>query len=334
MQFMAPSSFWNTPLPPNVALNTADTAKVGAWLQTDAKRAAPYVNTTKYTAAHHVVPPDQPLIPVRLWRASWNGGIPSYATPLRDMLLTGLPIPAGYTPQGDTDDEGSFYMPAWQGVMKNGLVLSGRLYEAWRLRPNTDPNTPHIPWECQWGGRLSGVATSVGHYIDRYTKSGDRIYPYSPSDPVKADLYEEAKWGVMATSLPLYASMIKTADIQAGVIKNAIGLAISTPAAGYRWPAQRSDGTPGATWPVQEGMRLRLPAGYVPAPTLGSFTKLVAIAARDYGFVVVDKSSQTTIRTEPSARPLLGTQSYNALAGFPWASLQVLATGNDFTPNP
>jgi hypothetical protein len=218
--------------------------------------------------------------------------------------------------------------------MADGTALHGRIYEAWRLRPNTDPNTPTIKWEAQWGGRMSGVNESAGHYVDRYTTYRDRAYPALPTDPVKANLFEEKGWGSMATSLPIYPSMVKAADVQAGVIHNAIGLTVPKPAAGWRWPAQRSDGSSTSTSPMQEGMRLRLPAGYVAPAGVNSFVKLLIAAARDHGLVVTDQSPILAIRAEPAVSALLPVPSYAALDGFPWGSLQVLSTGSDQNPTP
>ena len=330
---MAPTSFWNTPLRTTSTLNATDTSSASAYLAKEAVRSAPYVNTTKYTAAAYTVPATQPLVAVRL-RMPSGGATPPYAKALEAMLRTGLPIPPGYTPQGDTDDTGAFWMPAWVGTMSDGTVLHGRIYEAWRLRPNTDPATPTIKWEAQWGGRMSGVNESAGHYVDRYTTYRDRTYPALPTDPVKANLFEEKGWGSMATSMPIYPSMIKAADVQAGVIHNAIGLTVPLPTAGWRWPAMRSDGSSSSTSPIQEGMRLRLPAGYVAPASANSFVKLMIAAARDYGFVVTDKAANMAIRAEPAVRTMLPTAPYAALNGFPWSALQVLATGSDTNPNP
>jgi hypothetical protein len=332
---VSPTSFWSTPLPANVLINSADTMNVGPYLATDNTRSAAYLNTTHYTAASYVVPTSQPLVPVRLRMASGATTTPPYAKALEAVFLKGLPIPSNYVPQGDTDDEASFFMPSWTGTLPNGTVLHGRVYEAWRLRPNTDPNTPNIKWEAQWGGRMSGTSENPGHFMDRFTTYVDRTYPNLPTDPVKADLYEEKGWGSMATSLPLQTSIIKAADVQAGVIKGAIGLTVARPKLGFRWPAMRADGSSSSTSPVQEGMRLRLPAGYVAPANATPFLKMVINAVRDYGFVVTDTATGIAVRAEPAVRNMLGgVAPYQALKGFPWASLQVLATGTDAKPNP
>jgi hypothetical protein len=330
---MAPASFFNAPLPGAATLNAVETALVGPYLATEALRAPPGINTTKYSAASYTVPATQPLVAVRL-RMPSGAATPPYAKALEAIMRAGLPIPAGYAPQGDTDDIGTFWMPGWTGTQSDGTVLHGRIYEAWRLRPNTDPSTPNIAWEAQWAGRLSGAAESVGHYVDRYTNYRDRAYPALPTDPVKANLFEERGWGAMATSIPIQPTMIKAADVQAGVIRNAIGLTVPWPGPGWRWPAQRSDGSLTSTSPMQEGMRLRLPAGYVAAAGLNPFVQMVIAAARDYGLVVTDHAANLAIRAEPAVSALLPPPSYTAFYGFPWGSLQVVATGNDLIPTP
>jgi hypothetical protein len=310
----APASFWNSPLPDGVLLDAASNPAVGNDLAAQAARVDPYVNTTSWSAELVVVPPDQPLVPVTLTRSG--------SAALTAVFRTGLPIPPGWSPQGDRDAHAVFYQPDYVGPGGH----RGRYYEAWRMAQ--DPTTGQ--WSAEWGGRITGVETNPGYFTDwRY--SG---YKYAtPGDPDST--YQEKGWGGTATSLPLIGGEISAEDCALGKIEHAVGLSVINPKAGHRWPAQRGDGWASSTSPIQEGMRLRFPPGYSPPPSLHPFAHMLAIALRDHGAVVWDKAGAVSVRAEPPCASLFGgTPAYNVLNGFEWSKLQVLATGSASNPNP
>jgi hypothetical protein len=308
----APSCFWNVPLP-NVAIDPA-TAAVSADLVRQASVAAPYVNTWQYTAEMVVVPADQPLVPVALLGDRTD-------TPfvkLKAMMATGLPIPADWQPQADSDAEGCFYQPDYVSPY---LGQRGRLYEGWKLAKGPDG------WTAQWGGRMTNCEANPGHFVS-WEYSG---YQYTnPGHPDST--YQNRLWGTTATSLPLLGGTITVEDLRQGRIEHAVGLSVIVPRQGARWPAQRNDGT-SSTNPVIEGRRMRFPAAAVAPAGLHPVAALIFDAVRDFGLVVWDKAGALTFRAEPAV-DFGGVAGYDVLDGFPWGDLQVFAIGSDANPNP
>jgi hypothetical protein len=305
------ASFWNTPLPPTTRID-GWTSTVANDLHGQAGRIAPYVNTKSWSAQVTVVPPGQPLVPVRLLRSgSWA---------LTAALQTGLPIPPGWEPQSDRDRHGVFYQPDYVGP----TGLRGRYYEVWRLQRDASG-----AWTAEWGGRMISTATSLGYFDDWLTGYGSA----TPGDPDST--YRQRSWGATATSLPLIGGIIRKDDCERGRINHALGLSVIAPRAGYRWPAQRGDGSSTSTSAVQEGMRLRFPPSYQPPATLHPFARMIAIALRDHGAVVWDQAGSLSFRAEPSCSTLIGpTPGYAVLRGFEWSKLKLLVTGSAANPNP
>jgi hypothetical protein len=309
----APTSFWSAPLPDDVRID-GWTSTVAADLQAQADRINPYVNTTSWSAVVNVVPPDQPLVPVTLTRSG--------SSALTAVFKTGLPIPPGWRPQGDRDAHGVFYQPGYVGPAGH----RGRYWEAWRIKRDEATGA----WSAEWGGKMIGTETSEGYFTDwRY--SGYRFN--TPGDPDST--YRERGWGATATSLPLLGGIVRAQECSSGRIDHAVGLSVITPRAGYRWPAQRGDGSATSASPVQEGMRLRFPPGYQPPATLHPFARMLAIALRDHGAVVWDKAGALSVRAEPACASQFGTTpGYDVLRGFEWRKLKLLVTGSASNPNP
>jgi hypothetical protein len=308
-----PSSFWNAPLPDDVRIDGA-TGAVAGDLAAQAARVAPYVNTTKWSTELRLVPPDQPLVPVTLTRTA--------SPALTAVFKTGLPIPPGWQPQPDRDKHAAFYQPDY--VSPCGY--RGRYYEAWQL--SQDATTGR--WSASWGGRITGVETNPGYFTD-WRDSGCLFS--TPGDPDST--YQERYWGATATSLPLIGGVVSAQDCARGAIDHAVGLSVIGPAAGYRWPAQRGDGSGSSTSPVQEGMRLRFPPGYQPPASLHPLARMLALAIRDHGAVVWDQAGALSFRAEPTCASLFnGTPGYAILKGFEWSKLQLIVTGSATNPNP
>jgi hypothetical protein len=320
--FGAASNFWNTRLPDNVLLDTASNPAVANELVREVGIAAPVVNTYQFTNEVVIVPADQPLVPVLLRGTRTD-------TPfvkLKQIMASGFPIPAGWQPQGDSDAEGAFYQPDRVSPYDGA---KGYYFEGWQMQPEDPALTGGFSWSAAWGGRKVRTEKWTGHWTDWKTSG----YRYStPGDPDST--YEDKLYGTTATSLPLAAGQVTVEDVQASRIEHALGLSVITPKTGFRWPAQRGDGT-SSTNPIVEGMRMRFPVGSVAPATLHPVAKLVFDAVRDYGLVVWDKAGAVSFRGEPGVSQFFnGTPGYDILDGFPWADLLVLATGSDTTPNP
>jgi hypothetical protein len=320
--FAAPSNFWNAALPDTVALDAASNPAVANELAREATVAAPYVNTWQYTAPITLVPADQPLVPVLLRGARTDSSF----LKLQAILASGMPIPPGWQPLADADAEGAFYQPDRCSPYDGKC---GYYFEGWKFQAEDPSTNGGYRWSVAWGGRIVRTEAWNGHWSN-WQYSG---YKYTtPGDPDST--YSEKGYGATATSLPLAGGTITVEDVQLGRIEHAVGLAVIVPHTGFRWPAQRGDGT-SSTNPVYEGMRLRFPPGYQPPPGLHPLARMLVDAIRDYGAVVWDKAGALSYRAEPDVAQFFnGTAGYDILDGFPWSDLKVIATGSDTTPNP
>ncbi len=135
-------------------------------------------------------------------------------------------------------------------------------------------------------------------------------------------------------------TMITLAEARAGRINHAVYLVVPTVRAdSWSYPAQRTDGNSTNADAVMEGQRLRLdPSLDVAKLGLTPFGAMVARAAQQYGFIVVDKAGAVGVVTESGlpTKVLTGTDpwpgllqlgtydQYRLLAGFPWNRLQAL----------
>ena len=181
-----------------------------------------------------------------------------------------------------------------------------RLWEFWVTKHTGNS------WSACWGGRLDNVSKSSG------------IFP--------------GGYGTTATGLPFMGGQISLADLKAGVIKHAIGIAfVETRSNVISWPAQRTDGWIDDPNVPAEGQRFRLdPALNIEALKLNPLAKMVAVAAQKYGLVVWDKAGAVSLRAEnpkslttqgkPDPYPALFGSSNNStvLDAIPWNRLQAL----------
>jgi hypothetical protein len=149
--------------------------------------------------------------------------------------------------------------------------------------------------------------------------------------------------GVLASGLQIGNDQVSREDCRLGRIDHSVGLLVNNAKPGFRWPATRHDSNQ-PTRPLLYGMRLRLPPGLAKPPGLTRIASMLFDAAQRHGIVVGDKTNSSIgFRLEPmpnhSVAPecaalLDGKAGYNALNGFPWSQLQVLAIGSDANPTP
>jgi hypothetical protein len=333
----APTSFINALLASNRAIDSISASSVSdLTAQTVPGNPGvsfpPSLNVYGFTATVNILADAYPTSPVRLANSSTATDVVA----LKNIMAAGVPVITGYEPAQDPHDPTIF----WDGEYACWQPGLNRSWEIYKLQWNTDtgystthptkPGTPKADWAtykftASWGGRTSNLSTNPGHPVDRL--DGDQNSP--------GPTYERKGWNSTATSLPLVGLTILETDVSAGVINHAIAIAVASAKGGFRWPAQRTDGS-GATPLVSEGMRYRLPFGHVPNPAHHPICQMIEAAVRDYGMVVRDKSSGgITVGAEPGvAHYLNGTPSYAVLNGFPWSSLQLLTVGSDADPNP
>ncbi|MFC7621703.1 hypothetical protein [Microlunatus sp. GCM10028923] len=183
-----------------------------------------------------------------------------------------------------------------------------QLWELWRAE-RTESG-----WQACWGGRIDDVSRSSGSFPDGT--------------------------GAAGSGLALAGSMITMAEVRAGRIGHAMSLVVPTVRAdAYSWPANRTDGRSDDPNAPMEGQLFRLdPAIDVDSLSLSPFGRMVARAAQEYGFIVVDQSAAVGVVTESglAQKTRTGTDpwtgllrldrydKYDLMDGFPWQRLQAM----------
>jgi hypothetical protein len=186
---------------------------------------------------------------------------------------------------------------------------SDSMWEFWQARQVQGQ------WQACWGGKMTDVSKNPGIW--------------------------QARYGVAASGLPFAAGQITVKELNEGVIRHVMGIAVVDAEhwSIFSWPANRSDGYNPNKAPnrIPEGLRLRLdPSVDVDALKISPVAKIIARAAQVYGFVVWDKAGAISLRFEnpkiytlagdPDPYPAIfkGTPSYAVLNGIPWDRLQFL----------
>jgi hypothetical protein len=289
-QWFAPSSFWNTPLSSQAQLD----ARSDTWVQHLAGKVntyGPWINTSQYSVPIYTVPDTQPT--TRVW-------IDNYA-PTYQRDFQAVPIPANAQPAAGTDHHLVISQPS-----------TNTMWEFWNAYKALDGS-----WHAGSGAKIPNVSSSDG------LVSG-----------VVAALFP-APYGATATALPLVGGLITPAELSAGQINHVVALAIPHPLQQWwwSWPAQRSDGDSQDACDVPEGTRFRLPASLdISSLHLSPTATTIARAVQEYGMVVRDRAAAVTFYAQDPINmlsnpypALFGNQNAaQALAGFPWASLQAL----------
>ena len=249
-------------------------------------------NAHQYNSPLYTVAANAPTVDVRFDDCQGKGYLP-------DGLMgeggqfTAVPMPPDAVPATGTDGEVSIWSPS-----------SDRIWEFWKAQKAADGT-----WSACWGGRIDDVSTGDGRFPDHF--------------------------GATATGLPNAGGVVRFSEIQQGRIDHAISIVIPNPAVAtdFSWPAQRSDGVDSNPAALPEGSRLRLdPSLDVTTLGLTPAATVIARAAQQYGFVVVDRAGSVSVLAEQVDAPagtdpwrqLLGGPDYSVLTGFPWSRLQVV----------
>ncbi len=293
----APTSVWNTRLPATAPLDPNSTALVqslAAEVQRETQsRIGPWIATTNSSTPLYRVGPNQAHVRVHLDAQ----GTPGEAS--LQQAFAAVPIPRDARPAPGQDR----HMTVWQ-------PSTDRLWEFWEARRAADG------WHARWGGAIRHVSQSPGYYTASAWPGSKR------------------NWGATATSLPVIAGTMTIDELQRGSINHALAVALPAPRSGtFAWPAQRGDGTGGAT-ALPEGARLRLdPQVDVASLGLPPVAEMIALAAQRYGIVVRDQTHKgiSLFAEDPRGQQpnpydrLFADQSpLELLAKFPWDRLQVL----------
>jgi hypothetical protein len=205
-----------------------------------------------------------------------------------------VPLPDNAVPAAGTDGHLVVYQPS-----------TDTMWEFWRLSKQLDG------WHARFGGKMTGVTANPGWF--------------------------PASVGATATSLPLLGGLMRTSELSAYSIDHALAIAIPQPLyKAFVWPAQRGDGNSTASTAIPEGTRFRLPASLdVASLNLKPALRAMVLAVQKYGMIVRDKAGSVAFFAEDptptGTNPyptIFGTQwmdGNNALKGFPWDKLQVVA---------
>ena len=282
----APSSVWNEPVPADAPLDARSDQLAGAL-------------ATEVALEHEAR--TGPWINTTSW------SVPVYTvgprTPRVRVILDtykpelqrdfdAVPIPLAARPAAGGDGHMVVYQPA-----------TDTLWEFYRARLRLDG------WHARWGGRMTGVSSNPGWF--------------------------PAPYGATATGLPLLGGLMRTAELEAGSIDHALALAIPTTAADtYTFPAQRTDGRTTGPSAIPAGTRFRIdPSLDLGTLGLSPVGLAMARAAQRYGMVVRDTADVVSFYAEdpaatgldPYGRLFSGTYPSEALRGFPWDRLEVVA---------
>jgi len=206
----------------------------------------------------------------------------------------------------------------------NAGSWSQPIYQASTSSPLATMSTPSGSSDYQIPGGAAPSAPTPGdqslnvvdpsdHWVDETWVTAGSGTSWTANYHVRNDITGTGvgQGGTRAAGVSAVGGMIRTWEIQGGVIRHALAFAVAraemTP--GPVWPAISEDsGSQGTyTGALHMGSLVAIPSS-VNLNTLGlSPTGLaIARALQQYGAYLVDASSQFTLYAEPSADPLLG----------------------------
>jgi hypothetical protein len=178
------------------------------------------------------------------------------------------------------------------------------VWELWQARNNGNGT-----WSASWGGKLS-PSTSTGVFT----------FPY----------------GLSATGISYFGTMITEADVAAGAINHT--LALSVPLCNsWTYPANRGDCAVNSGH-FSEGAFVKFPTSVAMPTGLTPLAQMTFKALQSYGAVVVDYAGSNAIQGETradwafaghsGADPITtasnGKPSYAAFNGMPWSKMIVV----------
>jgi CubicO group peptidase (beta-lactamase class C family) len=297
-----PDSFWYESVR-NAPVHPASDKLVAEFLEQKkaGKKDIVGINTMCYSSPVYVAGENTPTIKVGVDRCL---PFPDETYKQIAEQFGAVPIPKGATPADGDDSEMTVYQPS-----------TDTLWEFWQMRQDASG-----PWQACWGGRLTGVSQSIG------------IFP----NP----------FGASATGLPFVGGQLTFEELRdpgtKGAIRHAIGIALvratdQNADSPFSWPATRTDGRGcGSPTCIPEGARFRLRASANTDTIKHPIGKMIAEAAKEYGFVVWDLAGTTSLRARnPRSYPNFNGKDlydelwgpggqYTVLDGFPWDQIEFL----------
>jgi hypothetical protein len=301
----APNSVWNVALPRSAQDDSSSSSRMGGLADdVEAKMSRglyPNIAGGSYSTPVYVVSASQPKVQVTIDAGPW-------ATPFKDAVAAGVPIPPNATPAKGTDGHMTVYQPS-----------ADRLWEFWKAAKRQDG------WHASWGGAMRNVSSNPGYY-------SNAVWPGLSKS-------QGWNWGSTATSIPVSAGLITMAELRLGRIDHALAAAIPVSCqSAFAFPAQRKDGSSRASDCVPEGARIRIdPRVDIESLSMPRITRIIARAAQKYGMIVRDTTGGGSFSLyaegprfdDPS--PYVGPTSlfggvpgWNTLTRFPWRALQLM----------
>jgi hypothetical protein len=304
----APDSVWNLPLRDDAPLDPNSDDYIADFLTNEMATGNRWIASTHCGMPLYWATAETPRVAVKLDSSQ-------YQDPALKRAWANVPIPDDAVPAECEDENFAVFQRQPDGSVDT--------WEFWKIRKATDGT-----WTAFWGGatrdveRDSGTASSLS-WVDPAATSSTNA------------LRSSWAWNVTAAGFSQSAGVITTSELQAGRIDHAVAFAIGNPATSARWPAQRWDGRSSRTWALPEGTRLRLdPSLDLSQITMTPMVRMIAVAAQRYGIIVRDRTGADEVfnvedpqpdRPSPLEALLKGKYPSEALAVFPWASLQILA---------
>jgi hypothetical protein len=303
----APDSIWNQALRDDKPLQP-ESAKFVGFFAKQVRSTGAYVNTYGCGSPTFWASPDTPRVAVSLVH-------PSYADPALIEAWRAVPMPADAAPANCTD--------------RNFAVLQrqpdGTIAEWEFFNASKDASGD---WSASWGGAIRDVQSDRGIASAYALSTGPK--PAGPSA-------SKFGWNVSASSMSVLGGVITLDDMRRRRIDHAVAININGAALGrWLWPAQRTDGSMKEPYAIPEGAHLRVdPSLDLGTLKLTPLARMIAEAAQRYGIVVRDTTGNVNTFvgeeapegiTNPVAELTDGENLQQALAGFPWARLQLLAS--------
>jgi hypothetical protein len=298
----APTSVWNEPLARDARL-AGDSRGLVDELLRQRRTSLPWINTTTYSTPLYTVPRAMPTRSVYVDTPSALFSSRLDADVLQGRL-TDVPIPAGARPAAGHNR----HMVVWQ-------PSTDTMWELWNAhdvpRDRSPWKTDSIQgWHAAWGARIDGVSRSDG------------------TNP--------APFGATASGLPLAGGLIRLRELARGRIDHALAVGIDDIEAGTTvWPASRTDGAYTAPDAIPMGTRFRLdPRVDIDRLGMTRTGRAIARAIQRYGMIVRDHADDSIVfygedpaptGANPYPRIFGGLRPDQALRGFPWHRLQVVA---------
>jgi hypothetical protein len=292
----APTSFWYTPIPLNVTLNSNNANYVTEFLR---QKAAYFgnvtVNTYNYSSPVYFANANTPKQDVGFNDCQHKG----YFGSILKQMFKQMEIPSYASPSTGTDHEASFYDPS-----------SHSLWETWVSTKDATGK-----WSACWGGEISYTNTSSGIFQQGYGTTATGL-PFIGGQITAEEL---------ARGEIKHAIGIALVDVESNWV-------YSWPANrsdGYN-PTKAPNRIPEGL-----RFRLD-PAVNVSGLSMSTTGKIIAKAAQKYGFVVWDKAGSLSLRAEnalsytaigkadPYPALYQNQPTYSVLNGFPWDKLQFL----------